>query len=130
MATNRKAPPDQLIESIRTSMAGVPWDANLVNRIADLLHRGGYSIPEVTAPPGIAACCPMCHRTDELSIRETYIALHPYDAQTHEATALDGDDLDEEEGEGDYMAYCSSCGHKGELALFGIPDDFTWEDQS
>ncbi|HEY6037255.1 MAG TPA: hypothetical protein VIV58_23405 [Kofleriaceae bacterium] len=103
-------------------MSGVPWDAQLANRIAEILASAGHKIPEPQTPHA-PAICPHCQRTDELSIRETYIALHPYDAARHEAEVDDPD-----EGEGDYTAYCSSCGTKGDLASFGIPANFTWSD--
>lgn len=126
MATNRKAPADQTLDSICRAMSGAPWDSQLVNRIAELLQASGHRIPD--PPVRIApAICPNCQRTDELAIRETYIALHPYDAIKHEAE-VDAPDPDDDEGEGDYQGYCSACGTKGPLAIFGIPENFSWLD--
>lgn len=124
MATTRKAPADQTIEMICHVMAGAPYDAQLANRIADILASAGHKIPELESKFPCAKC-PGCQRTDEIAIRESYIVLHPYDAVRHEAEL---EEPDPEDGEADYTGYCSACGMKGSLASFGIPEGFSWSE--
>lgn len=112
---------DNTLKSIADAMSGVDWDSQVGNQIADILHAAGYEI----APPDPArvppAACPKCGKREDLYVTETYVAMHPYNAQRHTAENALGEGTDGlDDGAGDYMGLCRACGHEGELEEFGM----------
>lgn len=105
---------DATLKEIAAAMSGVEWDAQVSNRIAELLFGAGYEIPEPDPDLLPPAGCPTCASRD-LYVSETFIVHHPYDAQRHVADACD---IEPEDGEGNYAAKCGQCGLQGTLSDF------------
>lgn len=112
-----KKTPQALLREIAQSMSGVEWDAQVMNRVADLLHENGYEIKEPSPERLAPAACPHCAKRDALQVTEMSMLLYPYDAQRHTA-----DESYERVTDPNpvYGARCAACGMTGTLDAFGM----------
>lgn len=113
----KKTDAEAALGKIVEAMAGVEWDAQVMNNIADVLHAAGYEIPEPDPARMPPACCPACGKRDELYVHATGVISFEYNAQRHTA---DTDTERTEHTNDDYTGYCAACKHAAPLDAFGM----------
>jgi len=116
MGRKQKSAEDTL-KKVAEAMSGVEWDAQVANKVADLLHAAGYEIPDPDPARLPPAACPACGKRDELYVRETGVISYEYDAQRHTAN-IDTERI--ESTRDDYIATCGACRREGTLDAFGM----------
>lgn len=92
-------------------------------------------ITEEETERALCPMCPKCTTTDpkDIQIRETYSAYHPVSGmlkgklcvENALATSCPSEHFDD--GQSDYVAYCTGCHHEGPPASFGLGDSSDWE---
>lgn len=105
------------LTKIANAMSGVEWDGRVMNEVADLVHKAGYTIRPLDPDRVPPARCPSCGKSDELYVHETGVVSFEYNAQRHTANT---DTETIEHTNDDYTAYCGHCKASGSLATFGM----------
>jgi hypothetical protein len=117
MGHKKKSDAEETIAKVAAAMSGVEWDAQVANKVADILYAAGYEIPEPDAALMPPACCPFCGKRERLYVHETATISYEYDAQRH----LGNTDTEAtEHTREDYTAHCGACNRGGTLEAFGM----------